>query len=78
VISLYVNAEPPTLRKTIIDSRMVDTVMANLSQFRDCNKEVLLGVLALLKKYIQAMVEEQNIRALLFLDSVYRLDAVLG
>ena len=76
-MSLYFNADSSTLKKTIVDNQMVDTVMTNLTKFRDSDKEVLVGVLGLLKKYIQATAEEKDVRALHLLESIYRIDALL-
>lgn len=77
MMSLYFNADSSTLKKTIVDNQMVDTVMTNLTKFRDSDKEVLVGVLGLLKKYIQATAEEKDVRALHLLESIYRIDALL-
>lgn len=56
---------------------MVDIMMADLTNFRDGDNSVTMSTLAFLKKHIQFLIEEKNLRGLLLLDSLYRIDGLL-
>jgi hypothetical protein len=52
--------------------------MADLTSYRDGDNNVTKCALGLLKNHIEFLIEEKNLRGLLLLDSLYRLDALLG